>query len=109
MQERSSQGEFADLRAASLETLIQLVAAGFGTTLVPALAMRGSWTTGSGVVAQPLELPHASRRVTLVYRQSFPRLAALEAFAAVIRQNLPNTVTLLGPGRRGKKTAAKQR
>ncbi|MEJ2399533.1 MAG: LysR substrate-binding domain-containing protein, partial [Gammaproteobacteria bacterium] len=100
MQERSNQGDFADLRAASLETLLQLVGAGYGTTLVPALALRGSWTTGSGVVAQPLELPHATRRVSLVYRNSFPRLAALEAFAEVIRANLPNTVSLISEGKR---------
>ncbi|MEJ2392845.1 MAG: LysR substrate-binding domain-containing protein [Gammaproteobacteria bacterium] len=100
MQERSNQGEFSDLRAASLETLLQLVGAGYGTTLVPALALRGSWTTGSGVVAQPLSLPHASRRVSLVYRRSFPRLAALEAFAEVIRANLPNTVSLISEGKR---------
>jgi len=42
IKERQTQGEFADLRAASLETLIQLVSAGFGVTLVPALAMGGS-------------------------------------------------------------------
>jgi len=104
MKERSAQGELADLRAASLETLIQLVAAGFGTTLVPALAMRGSWTTGSGVVAQPLSLPHASRRVSLVYRHSFPRLAALEAFTTIIRNNLPNTVTPLSQTGRSKRS-----
>ena len=39
-----------DLRAASLEALIQLVSAGFGCTLVPALSLRSSWTSGSGVV-----------------------------------------------------------
>ena len=105
--ERSQQGELADLRAASLETLIQLVAAGFGTTLVPALAMRGSWTTGSGVVAQPLALPDAQRRVSLVYRSSFPRLAALEAFASIIRHNLPNTVKVIGPAGRAKRPASK--
>lgn len=109
LKERSAQGELADLRAASLETLLQLVGAGFGCTLVPALAMRGSWTTGSGVVAQPLSLPGAHRRVSLVYRQSFPRRAALEAFATVIRNHLPNTVTLLGQGGRVKKTMAKKR
>ena len=84
-----------DVRASSLETLIQLVAAGFGVTLVPALAMRGSWTTGSGVVAQPLEMSGASRRVQLVYRRGFPRQLALEAFAGVILGNLPNTVRSL--------------
>lgn len=107
LQERSNQGDFADLRAASLETLLQLVGAGFGCTLVPALAMRGSWTTGSGVVAQPLTLPHASRQVSLVYRHSFPRRSALEAFAEVIRRNLPNTVTLVGQSGRAKKSGRK--
>ncbi len=106
MKERSAQGEMADLRAASLETLLQLVAAGFGTTLVPALAMRGSWTTGSGVVAQPLELPHASRRISLVYRNSFPRAAALQAFTDVIRNTLPNTVRVIGAGKRHRQKSA---
>jgi len=106
--ERDETSEMADLRAASLETLLQLVAAGFGTTLVPALAMRGSWTTGSGVVAQQLELPDAYRRVSLVFRQSFPRRAALDAFADVIRNNLPNTVRLIGQAQRAKKKVARK-
>ena len=93
------QGEMADLRAASLETLIQLVRAGSGVTLVPALAMQGSWATGSGVVAQPLNIANAYRRVSLVYRQSFPRLDALHALAQVILDNLPNTVNKVGQHR----------
>lgn len=104
--ERRNQGELADLRAASLETLIQLVAAGFGTTLVPALAMRGSWTTGSGVVAQPLKIANASRRVALVFRRSFPRRAALQAFADIVLGNLPNTVQVIRPRKSSKKKAA---
>jgi len=98
LKERDQKGDMADLRAASLETLLQLVAAGFGCTLVPALAMRGSWTSGSGVVAQPLALPDAYRRVSLVFRHSYPRRQALEALAAIIHDNLPNTVTCLDPG-----------
>jgi LysR family hydrogen peroxide-inducible transcriptional activator len=96
IQERGTQGDMADLRAASLETLIQLVGAGYGITLVPALAMRGSWTAGSGVVAQPLAIADASRRVSLVFRRSFPRRAALQAFAGVVLDNLPNTVRRFG-------------
>ena len=92
IKERQKQGEMADLRASSLETLIQLVKADFGITLVPALAMRGSWASGSGVVAQPLNIPGASRRISLVYRRSFPRTAALQAFADTILNKLPNTV-----------------
>lgn len=95
MKERKDQGEMADLRAASLETLLQLVSAGFGSTLVPALAIGGSWATGSGIVARKLELPDAYRRVSLVYRHSYPRRPALEAFAKMVWANLPNTVTTL--------------
>jgi LysR family hydrogen peroxide-inducible transcriptional activator len=58
--ERPQRGEMADLRAASLETLLQLVSAGFGCTLVPALAIRGSWMTDTGIVARRLELPMPS-------------------------------------------------
>ena len=90
--DRPQRGEMADLRAASLETLLQLVGAGFGCTLVPALAVRGSWMTDSGIIARRLELPDAHRRISLVYRRTFPRRPALESFAGVIREHLPNTV-----------------
>ena len=92
---RESHQELADLRASSLETLLQLVGAGFGSTLVPALAMRGSWTSGSGVVARELEFKNAHRRVSMVFRKSFPRTQALSAFAEVIISHLPNTVRAL--------------
>jgi LysR family hydrogen peroxide-inducible transcriptional activator len=107
IKEREEQGEMADLRAASLDTLIQLVAAGFGITLVPALAMRGSWLTGTGVVAQPLSMTDASRRVSLVFRHSFPRRQALQAFADTILTNLPNTVHAIGKSKPRKKKASK--
>jgi LysR family transcriptional regulator, hydrogen peroxide-inducible genes activator len=100
---RQTHGDMADLRTSSLETLIQLVGASYGITLVPALAMGGTWTSGSGVVAQPLAIAGASRRVALVFRHSFPRRAALQAFAGIILDNLPNTVTPVGKRRRTKK------
>ena len=93
--ERSQTGEMADLRAASLETLLQLVGAGFGCTLVPALAIRGGWMTDSGIIARKLELPDAKRRISLVFRRSFPRRSALEALAQVVLQFLPNTVKVV--------------
>lgn len=95
LKERKTSGDMADLRASSLETLLQLVGAGFGSTLVPALAMRGSWTSGSGVVARELEFKDAHRRISMVFRKSFPRKQALRAFADIIWQNLPNTVQSL--------------
>ena len=105
MKERSAQGEMADLRASSLETLLQLVGAGFGSTLVPALAVRGSWTTDTGIIARPLAVKDAYRTISLVFRSSYPRRAAVEALAQIIRDNLPNTVHLLDAARRRKKKA----
>jgi LysR family hydrogen peroxide-inducible transcriptional activator len=99
--ERAPRGELADLRAASLETLLQLVGAGYGCTLLPALAIRSPWLTDSGVIARPLAVDDAVRRVQLVFRASFPRRQALEALAQVIWSNLPNTVRPLG-GPRGR-------
>ncbi|MDT8387294.1 MAG: LysR substrate-binding domain-containing protein [Thiogranum sp.] len=103
IRDRQDQGDMADLRASSLETLIQLVGTGFGVTLVPALAMRGSWTTDSGVIAQPLAIADASRRVSMVFRHSFPRRAALDAFADTILAHLPNTVHRIGKDGRAKR------
>ena len=85
-------GELADFRASSLETLLQLVGAGFGCTLVPALAIGGPWMTDLGVVARPLDLPGASRRVRLVHRRSFPNPHVLDALRDVVLGHLPNTV-----------------
>jgi LysR family hydrogen peroxide-inducible transcriptional activator len=93
--DRPRTGEMADLRAASLETLLQLVGAGFGCTLVPALAIRGSWMTDSGIIARRLDLPDAKRRISLVFRRTFPRRAALETFAEVTLSQLPNTVKVV--------------
>jgi LysR family hydrogen peroxide-inducible transcriptional activator len=91
--DESLAGDSADLRAASLETLLQLVGAGYGSTLVPALAIKGSWTTGSGIIARKLDMKDAYRTVRLVYRKTFPRVSAVEALAEVIKSQLPNTVT----------------
>ncbi len=91
--DRTKQGEMGDLQAASLETLLQLVGAGFGSTLVPALATQGPWMADTGIIARKLELSDTYRRISLAFRRSFPRLQALEALADVIQDNLPNTVT----------------
>lgn len=89
---RNDQSDFVDLRASSLETLLQMVSAGFGTTLVPALAVRGGWTKGKSIKLCQLKLNDAFRDITLVYRKSFPRHKALAAFAQVIIESLPDSV-----------------
>jgi len=80
-----------DLRAASLETLRQMVVAGHGCTLLPALVMRAGRRSGR-LEARPLELPKASRRIGLVFRKSFPRRTGLETLARFILGKLPDSV-----------------
>ena len=98
MQERDVHGDMADLRAASLETLLQMVVAGFGSTLLPALALKAGSAKDRGIITRQLKLPDTYRRVSLVYRRTFPRRQALEAFSGVVCANLPDTVTSLFSG-----------
>lgn len=80
----------ADVRATSLETLRQMVAAGMGCTLLPAMA-----------VACPKDEPFsvrplagcASRRIGLVWRRTYPNRSDMEHLANVIRAGLPETVS----------------
>jgi len=95
MSDRPEQGDVAYLRASSLETLLQLVAVGYGTTLIPALSLTGSWISGRGVVTRELNLPNTWREVSLLYRPGFPRNSALMALQQVIKTSLPNTVIKL--------------
>jgi LysR family hydrogen peroxide-inducible transcriptional activator len=90
--ERGMRGEQADLRAASLETLLQLVIAGFGSTLLPALALNTVSAKDKGIQARKLQLPDTYRQVALVYRRTFPRRKVLEVFAKLVIENLPDSV-----------------
>ncbi|TDH61479.1 LysR family transcriptional regulator [Dankookia rubra] len=73
------------LRVASLSTLLNMVAAGYGTTLVPGLAAGAA--QDAGIVLRPLAC-QARRTVRLVWRASFPRRAALQAVGTVISGRL---------------------
>ncbi len=75
----------AALRATSLATLLNMVAAGYGTTLVPALA--AGTAQDAGIVLRPLE-SGAGRVVRLVWRARYPRRAALLAVGQVIAGRL---------------------
>jgi LysR family hydrogen peroxide-inducible transcriptional activator len=77
--------EDARLRAASLPTLLNMVAAGYGTTLIPGLA--AGVAQDAGLVLKPLA-GGAGRMVRLVWRASFPRREAVAAIAGVIRDRL---------------------
>lgn len=77
---RSRLGPF---QASSLDTLVNLVAAGYGTTLIPELT--AGLFRGREIVLRPLK-ERVSRTIRLVSRASFPRPQALRALSKVIRQ-----------------------
>lgn len=78
-----------DFRATSLETLRHMVAAGMGTTLLPALAVRKD---EGELVALPFEKPAPGRRVTLAWRKTHPRAADFRELAQFVRLNAPPSV-----------------
>jgi LysR family hydrogen peroxide-inducible transcriptional activator len=73
----------SSMQAATLETLVNLVAAGYGATLIPALA---AGSLGQrGIVLRPLA-GKSMRTIRLASRPGFPRPKALRALEKVIRR-----------------------
>jgi LysR family hydrogen peroxide-inducible transcriptional activator len=79
-----------DFRAASLETICQLVAAGFGCTLLPALAAHPPQGPEPSFVVRPLQSTGASRRIGLAWRRGYPKAKDLTLLGDVIRNNPPS-------------------
>jgi LysR family transcriptional regulator, hydrogen peroxide-inducible genes activator len=73
------------LRATSLSTLLNMVAAGYGTTLIPGLAAGAA--QDAGIVLRPLAT-HVGRTVRIAWRARYPRRAAVEAVGEVIATRL---------------------
>jgi len=71
------------MQAATLETLVNLVAAGYGSTLIPALAADSF--RRREIVLRPLA-GRSSRTIRLASRPGFPRLHALRALEKTIRK-----------------------
>lgn len=95
---RTSRPGSIDTQASSLETVIGLVAAGVGTTLLPASSLGAHGGARPGVTVIPAANAEARRRVRLVFRETFPKRQMLAALAAVIGQNLPSGVAACAPG-----------
>ena len=76
------------MQASSLETLVNLVAAGYGATLVPALAAES--LGARGIVLRPLS-GKSSRTIRLASRPGFPRPQALRAIEKLVRKAIPES------------------
>lgn len=81
--------ESGDFRATSLETLRQMVAAGMGCTLLPALALGPA--RHKSMVQRPIA-GGVSRLLGLVWRRSDPKAAEFQAFAQLVRRAAPQAV-----------------
>lgn len=70
---QAGRNEDADIRATSLSTLVQMVAAGLGITLLPSLAIEVEVRAGLGMAVVPFRAPAPGRTIGLAWRKSSPR------------------------------------
>ena len=84
--DREDEGDF---RATSLETILQMVATGLGSTLLPAMACSDARVRS--VSTRPLEAG-VGRRIGLVWRRSYPGHHDIQLLAGTLRAHLPQGV-----------------
>ena len=77
--------ERAQFEASSLHTLVQMVAAGIGVTLVPRLAVDSQIAEGTGISLSRLAVP-ASRRIGLAWRRTSLRAEEFRLLADALRE-----------------------
>ena len=75
----------AQFEASSLHTLVQMVAAGIGVTLIPRLAVDAHITQGTGISLSRLGAP-ASRQIGLAWRQTSLKSEDFRLLADTLRE-----------------------
>ena len=75
----------AQFEASSLHTLVQMVAAGIGVTLVPRLAVDARIAEGTEISLSRLAAP-ASRRIGLAWRRTSVRAEEFRMLASTLRE-----------------------
>lgn len=73
------------LEGTSLATLVQMVEAGMGVTLIPTMAVARE-TAGSDVSVTRLSLPRPVRRIGMIWRASNPLAQQFREIASLIRE-----------------------
>lgn len=86
-----------ELKATSIETLRQMVAAGVGCTLLPRLAaLPGAGSVDAGLVdIRSFKPPEPARTLGLVWRHGYPREAAIRSLGELILAHLPGAAERL--------------
>lgn len=78
----------ADMRATSLDTLLHMVDAGYGLTLMPHLAIARDVPLPKNLLARRLEGPHTSRGIRMISRPGSARRATIDRLAEVVRDSV---------------------
>jgi LysR family hydrogen peroxide-inducible transcriptional activator len=88
-------GEQRSFEGSSLETIRQMVASGIGISVMPRTSVADPEASDQLIRYIPFEDPIPTRRICLVWRKNFPRAAAMEELAKVIRESALPGVTYL--------------
>lgn len=78
--------EYADFRATSLGTLLQMVSSGIGITLIPEMAIGQEQQRNPDVVFRPFDEGGPSRRIGLAWRKSSARSGEFEALGDLVQR-----------------------
>ncbi|OWS71132.1 LysR substrate-binding domain-containing protein [Polynucleobacter campilacus] len=88
-------GEQRSFEGSSLETIRKMVASGIGISVMPRTSVADPEAADQLIRYIPFEDPIPTRRICLVWRKNFPRAAAMEELAKVIREAALPGVTYL--------------
>ncbi len=93
---QASGGIQKTFEGSSLETIRHMVASGIGITVLPWLARADGRADDDSLLSYvPFEAPAPTRRISLAWRKSFPRLEAVAALRdAVLHSDLPGVTRL---------------
>lgn len=92
IKKENSEGAMQWLHAGSLETILQFVAMGQGSTLVPALAAYEGRINTQGLIVRKLDIESAYRNISIAFRKDYSKESDLRILSTFIKGNLPNIV-----------------
>ena len=75
-------------QATSLTTIVQMVANGIGTTLLPKMATDAGIASGTDLVLRPFDEPDVGRQIGLMWRKKTPRKHEFSLLGEFIRECL---------------------
>ena len=88
-----------DYRATSLETIRQMVIAGLGLTLMPAMALTAEDQRRKSTAVRAFASPAPGREIVLAHRRGSPRSEGFVRLAKLVHAELPESVEPAGVAR----------